>query len=183
MGVKIKGQGLVAFERTLLQLKGPEAMEPVLAGASPEAAHAVRSREILPVGWYPMEWFASLHESARVAYGPAISREIGRAATRHDVTTLYRFILRFLSPETLIDQSSRILSLVIDGGAVALEERRRGFARLRYSGCAGSSRGAWEDFIGSNEVLLELCGAQQAVGTILEGGEGASMVCSLSWKV
>jgi hypothetical protein len=182
MGVRVKGQSMVAFQRALGELKGPEAIERVLPRCPEEVARAVRSKEILPVGWYPMEWFSSLHRSAQVEFGPTISRDIGRTATRHDVTTLYRFILRFLSPETLIKQTGRVFSLFCDSGGVTIEEARKGFARLRYSGCTGSSRGVWEDIMGSTEVLLELTGGRDASGRILEGGgDEGSMVCEFFW--
>ncbi|NUP07375.1 MAG: hypothetical protein HOW73_15095 [Polyangiaceae bacterium] len=183
MSVRVKGLSMVAFERTLTELKGDGAIERLFPGVPPEVAHALRHKEILTVGWYPMEWFASLHTAAQLTYGPEISREIGRTATRHDVTTLYRFILKFLSPETMVKQLGRIFTLFCETGTVHIEENRKGFARVKYGGCEGSSRGVWEDILGSTEVLIELCGGKSPSARIISGGgsgEG-TMVCELSW--
>jgi hypothetical protein len=183
-GVRVKGQSMVAFERALTELKGEGALEQVLVAVPADVARAMRNREILPMGWYPMEWFASLHSSAQRVFGDSISREIGRTATRHDVTKLYRFILRFFSPETLIGQMGRVFALFCDAGTVAVEERRPGSARVRYGGCKGASRGVWEDVLGSTEVLLDLCGGRDPSARIVEGGGDGdgSMCCVITWS-
>ena len=184
MGVMVKGQALVAFERTLLELKGDGAMAPLVPELPKELVQAIGSREILPMGWYPIEWFSALHTAGQRAYGATISREIGRAATRHDVTTLYRFILRFMSPDTLVSQMSRILRMVVDSGEVVVEKKESGSALVKFSGCHGSNRGTWDDMLGSIEVLIELCGGRDVTGRIVAGGgdgDGA-MSCQLTWR-
>jgi hypothetical protein len=182
-GVRVKGQSIVAFERTLGELKGDGAMGQVLVLVPGDVARAVRNREILPVGWYPMEWFAALHTAGRQVFGDGISREIGRTATRHDVTKLYRFILRFFTPDTLIGQTSRIFALFCDSGRVVIEERAATSARLRYEGCKGASRGVWDDVLGSTEILIELCGGRDPAGRIAAGGGDGDdgMTCVFSW--
>lgn len=180
----MKGQALVAFERTLLELKGAAAMDALAPHLPPEVERAMRSREVLPVGWYPIEWFAALHTAGQKLHGASISREIGRAATRHDVTTLYRFILRFMSPDTLVNQMGRIFRMVVDTGEAVVEESRSGTARVRFSGCHGATRGTWEDMVGSTEVLIELCGGRDVTGRVVDGGgdgEG-SMTCVFTWR-
>lgn len=184
MGVLVKGQALVAFERTLLELKGPAAMDALAPHLPQDVQRAMRSREVLPVGWYPIEWFAALHAAAHTLHGSSISREIGRAATRHDVTTLYRFILRFLSPDMLVNQIGRIFRMVVDSGEATVEENRGGTARVRFSGCEGANRGTWDDMLGSTEVLIELCGGRDATGRVISGGgDGESwMSCQFTWR-
>lgn len=183
MPVQVKGLSMVAFERALGDIQGKEAIEKLFPRLPKDVAHAVSHKEILPMGWYPMEWFASLHSAAQAEFGAEISREIGRTATRHDVTTLYRFILKFLSPETLIKHYGRVFALFCESGKVIVEENKKGQARVRCSGLEGASRGVWEDVIGSTEVILELCGGKQPNGRILSGGgDTESMVCSFSWQ-
>lgn len=184
MGVLVKGQSIVAFERTLLELKGDGAMEAIAPHLPADLRQALKNKEVLPVGWYPIEWFAAVHTAGQAVYGASISREIGRAATRHDVTTLYRFILRFMSPDTLVNQMGRIFRMIVDTGEAVVEENRDGTARVRFSGCPGANRGTWDDMLGSAETLIELCGGRDATGRIVSGGgdgEG-SMSCLLTWR-
>jgi hypothetical protein len=181
--VQIKGQSIVAFERTVKQLKGDEAIGELLPRLPGEVAHAISSKEILAVGWYPMEWFAALHTAAGGAFGPEISREIGRAATRHDVTTIYRFILKFLSPDTLMKHYGRVFALFCESSKVIVESQQKGGAVVRCSGCDGASSGVWEDVIGTTEVILELCGAKSPAGKIMSGaGNSGAMVCQYTWS-
>jgi hypothetical protein len=184
MGVRVKGHSFVAFERAIKELQGERAMRTVIDGVSPVVAQHVSSGEVLSVGWYPIEWYAALHAAAQASFGPAISREVGRQATRRDVTTVYRFILRFLSPHTLVSQMPRILGMVVDRGAVAIDTNDPGTASLRFSECEGASRGTWEDLLGSIETLLELCGGREpAARVVAGGGDGhAAMSCVLSWR-
>jgi hypothetical protein len=184
MGIRVKGQAIVAFERTLAELKGPDAMSALAPHLGSELVQVIKNREVLSVGWYPIEWYAALHDAAQNVHGAAISREIGRAATRHDVTTLYRFILRFLSPTTLVSQIKRIFGMAFDGGEVVIEENKSGSARIRFVGCPGSNRGVWEDMLGSIETLLELCGGRESSARVVAGGSDgdAAMTCVLTWK-
>jgi len=184
MGIRVKGQGFVGFERTIVELKGPQAMTALMPHLPADVVLVLRNREILSVGWYPIEWYASIHSAAQALHGESISREIGRAATRHDVTTLYRFILRFLSPTTLIGQMKRLHAMIADGGDVVVEENRDGAARVRFTACAGGNRGTWEDMLGSFETLLELCGGRNVVARAIAGGNDGDpgMTCVLTWR-
>lgn len=174
---------MVAFERALTELKGEKAMEQILPRVPPDVARSISSKEILAVGWYPMEWFASLHTAANAEFGPEISREIGRTATRHDVTTIYRFILKFLSPDTLIKHYARVFALFCESGKAVIENHQKGNATIRCSGCEGASHGVWEDVIGSTEVILELCGAKSPSGRILSGAKDTGgMICQFVWQ-
>ncbi len=184
MGLRVKGQAIVGFERTLAELRGPDAMEALSPHLSSELIEVLRHREVLSVGWYPVEWYAALHAAARRVHGAAVSRDIGRAATRRDVTTLYRFILRFLSPPTLVNQIHRIFGMAVDGGEVTVEENQAGTARIRFDGCPGSNRGIWEDMLGTMESLIELCGGRDCSARVVAGGNDGdtAMTCVLTWK-
>ena len=181
MSVRIKGQSVIAFERALRQLKGDGAMERIYPQIPSHVRHAVRYGEVLSVGWYPMTWLTSLHGAARLMFGSEISRAIGRTATRHDVTTLYRFILKLVSPDRLIGQYARIFSLFCESGQVVIEEKGQRFAKVRCSGCTGASRGVWDDVLGSTEVILELCGGRCPTARIVSGGEADEVVYMFTW--
>jgi len=183
MSARVKGLSLVAFERALGELQGKAAIERIYPHVPRDVANALGRAEILPMGWYPMEWFASLHAAAQAEFGAEISREIGRAATRHEVTAAYGFIRKFASPEAVIKHYDRVFGLFCESGRVTVEESARGRARMRCSGLEGANRGVWEDVVGSTETLLELCGGYAPSGEILSGGGNTdSMICSFSWQ-
>jgi len=183
MNVRIKGQGFVGFMATLQRLHGADAHEKVLAGLPPEVAAALRNGEIVPMGWYPVEWYSALHTAARAVCGPGVSREVGRAAAQSDARTIYRFILKFFSPETLLGQSAKVFALFCEGGSCKVEMARKGSARIRYGDCPGASRGMWEVICGGTDVLVELCGGREVtVKPVGGGGDGDSvMIVQVSW--
>ncbi|MFO0555763.1 MAG: hypothetical protein U0271_45725 [Polyangiaceae bacterium] len=179
-GVKIKGQSILAFVRALTELQGPDSVDRIRPLILPEVAQSLAQKEVLSVGWYPIEWFSSLHNAAQSVFGPGISRNISRTATRHDVTTIYRFILKFISPDTVVKQYARLFAMFCETGRVVVEENRKGFAQLKLSGLAGASQGVWEDVIGTTEVVLELCGAKSATGRLVAGGTDYSGVATVA---
>lgn len=181
--VRIKGQSFVGFQRTLDVLHGDGSMKKVKDRLSRELVSALENREILPMGWYPIRWYADLHATARALFGPQVSREIGRSAARDDINTIYRSILRFFSPETLLSQSKRVFALFADSGSCKVDETRRGFARLRYDGCNGANQGLWENILGSTETMVELCGGRAVGGKIVDGGRDGDhrMTSEISW--
>ncbi len=183
MGVEIKGQSIVAFERALTELEGPGAIAKVVRRLPEAIAKPVANKEVLAGGWYPMEWFGALHAAANEEFGAEVSRKIGRTATRHDVTTIYRFILKFLSPDTVIKHYQRVFALFCDGAKVVVQSHAKGKAVVRCSGCDGATQGVWEDILGSSEVVLELCGAKSASARIVSGaGNTGEMVCEFTWS-
>ncbi|HVY49785.1 MAG TPA: hypothetical protein VHB21_28015 [Minicystis sp.] len=181
--VRIKGQSFVGFHRTLRALRGPEAMDRITPKLPADLAQAYRAREILPMGWYPIAWYAALHVAARAEFGAGISREVGKEAARQDVTSLYRFILKFFSPETLLAQSKRVFGLFCDGGRCTVEASRKGFARILYDGCPGANRGVWDNVLGGTEALVEVCGGRAVLAKIVAGGtdKDAEMTAEVTW--
>jgi hypothetical protein len=182
--VRIKGQAFVGFQTSLSKRCGPLAVPTILKALPDEISHALERGEIVSVGWYPIDWYAKLHEVARAAHGPAISRDIARDAARSDVTTIYRFILRFLSPQTLMGQSARVFRLFCDGGACTVEKTEAHRATLLYTGCPGANRGFWDNVLGGSETIVELCGGRDVEAQVLEGGgDGdAKMRCEIKWR-
>ncbi len=182
-GVRIKGQSFVGFHQTIRALKGPTAMDVVVPDLPPELASAYKNGGILPMGWYPIAWYAGLHTAARKAHGVGISRAVGKEAAKHDVNTLYRFILRFFSPETLLKQSGRVFGLFCEGGSCEVEASKKGFARIRYANCAGANRGVWDNVLGGTETLVEVCGGRSVLAKVAaRGGDGDDeMTAEVTW--
>ena len=183
MSVRIKGQSFVGFHRTLRVLKGEGAMEAIHADLPAELLAAYAHREILPMGWYPIAWYAGLHAAARKTHGAGISRAVGKEAAKQDVNTLYRFILKFFSPETLLKQSGRVFALFCERGACDVEASRKGFARIRYGNCAGANRGVWDNVLGGTETLVEVCGGRSVLAKVAAGGGDGDgeMTAEVTW--
>jgi hypothetical protein len=183
MAVRIKGQSFIGFLATLRELRGEEPHRAVMSRLPGEVANALKSGEIVPMGWYPVEWYAALHAAARAVEGEGVSRYIGREAARKDVNTIYRFVLKFLSPETLLKQSAKVFSLFCDGGKCDVTSTQKGSARIRYSECPGACRGMWDVVLGGTEVIVELCGGKNVSSRAINGGgEGdTSLLVQITW--
>jgi len=183
VSVRIKGQSFVGFHRTVRKLKGADAMDRITPDLPADLARAYKGGEILPMGWYPMEWYAGLHAAARKTHGAVISRAVGKEAAKEDVNTLYRFILRFFSPETLLKQSGRVFALFCEGGTCQVEASRKGFARIRYANCAGSNRGVWDNVLGGTEAIVEVCGGRAVNAKVVERGNDGDgeMTAEVTW--
>jgi hypothetical protein len=183
VSARIKGQSFVGFHRTLRKLKGADAMDRINADLPPDLARAYKGGEILPMGWYPIGWYSGLHVAARKTHGANISRAVGKEAAKEDVNTLYRFILRFFSPETLLKQSGRVFALFCEGGTCEVEASRKGFARIRYGNCAGGNRGVWENVLGGTETLVEVCGGRAVLAKVAARGNDGDdeMTAEVTW--
>jgi hypothetical protein len=183
MGVRIKGQSFIGFLATLNMIHGPEAHRQVMLRLPKELAQALSSGGVTAMGWYPIAWHSGLHAAAREVCGIGVSRQIGREAARRDLNTIYRFILRFMSPETLLAQSSKVFALFCDGGKCTVTLAKKGSARILYSDCPGASRGMWEQVIAGTEVMIEACGGRLVSSKALSGGDDgdASLLGLFTW--
>jgi hypothetical protein len=183
MSVRIKGQGFIGFMAMLRRLHGEDAHAKVVAGLPSDLAVALKNGEIVPMGWYPIAWYSALQASARGVCGPAVSRRVGAEAARSDVNTIYRFILKFFSPETLLGQSAKVFGLFCEGGSCKVEMARKGSARLRYGDCPGACRGMWDVIAGGTEVIVELCGGRDVAVKALSGGgdDDSVLVLQVTW--
>ncbi len=171
--IRLKGQGFRGALAAIERLRGPEARVATIEGMSAEPREALTFGGIVPGGWYPVAWYRELHASAqRVARtGPELSRKIGREATRHDLAGVYSWILRFVSPETLLGQAPRILGLYCEGGRVEVVEKRSGAALLRFSQMVGNNHDLWEDMVGSNEQFVTSAQGKEVRSRVLSGGQ------------
>jgi hypothetical protein len=183
MAVRIKGQAFLGFVATLRELRGEDTVQRALARLPADVARAIKSGEITSMGWYPIEWYTGLHAAVRGVAGNRASREIGRAAAKKDINTIYRFILRFLSPETLLNQSAKVFALFCDGGKVTVMAMKKGSARILYSECQGASQGMWDLVLGGTEVIVETCGGKSVAATAMTGGcDGdSSLLAQITW--
>lgn len=136
-------------------------------------------------GWYPMAWYRSFHAAAQEAFRGEreLARRISHEATRRDLEGVYRFVLRFVSPHTLLGQASRIFALYNRGGRVLVRDNEAARATLEYRDCHGCDANVWEDLVGGNIAALETTRVRVTKATVLEGGGSAAfMVLQLRWE-
>lgn len=184
MGVRIKGQSFVGFLGALRKLEGEQSYRACLAQMPSELAQAIQNGEVLSMGWYSLEWYREMHLACVEVCGVFVTRRCAREATRNDVNNIYRFILKFFSPETLMKQADKVFSLFCDGGKCRVEASTRNSVRIRYLDCPGAPRAMWESILASTETLVELCGGKEVQGRAVEGGgEGdPSMLALVTWQ-
>jgi hypothetical protein len=91
-------------------LLGPDEFGAVMARLPAETAEAIRSPP-LPVQWIPCERYGDLVATA-LKYGFAGDEEklveMGRRAFLHDLKTLYRVFIKFMSPSYVIRRASSL---------------------------------------------------------------------------
>ena len=169
----VKGITLRSAMRALEQLRGKAVSEAATKAMPAELADAVRYGTILASRWYPISWYKDLHSGIVSATneGDRIIREVEREAARADMTGVYSIAFKLLSPQTLISLSSRLFSTYYDTGSVETVEARKGYVRIRWSGCTGFNRTIWLGIFASCEMMLELAGGKNVRTHVRAGGQ------------
>lgn len=182
---KVKGQSFRAFLAALEALKGPKVVAATTAGLPQEPREAIESNAIVMSGWYPMSWYAALHGAAKRACPGAagLARQLGQEQMRAEMRGIYKFVLGFFKPSTIMRYSDRVFALYCQGGKLIVPDAGPTFARLIYEGCHGSDANVWEDVIGSSEALLEAAGARTVRSFVKSGGRDgdSAMTLDLRW--
>lgn len=184
---KVKGQSFRALLAALAKVKGLAAVAATTAALPHEIREAVERNAITMNGWYPMSWYAALHGAAKRACPDAVglARQLGQAQMRAEVQGIYKFILGFFKPSTVMRYSGRVFEIYCQGGKLTCTEAGPTFARLVYEGCWGSDANVWQDVIGSSEALLEASGAR-SVSSIVKSGGGdgdAFLTLDIHWEL
>src|SRR4051794_7356477 len=97
----------VAF-RTVMKLMerhhGRSALDRAYAAMPRDVAEPLRGGSLLSVGWYAVEWYRGMWRAILDATGEGESyvRRVGREAIDEDLHSIYRPLVRMLSPHTLV---------------------------------------------------------------------------------
>ena len=169
---KVKGVTLRSAMRALEHLRGKALCEAATKAMPGEVGDALRYGTILASRWYPISFYRDLHSGIVSATneGDRIIRELEREAARGDMTGVYSIAFKLLSPQTLISLSSRLFSTYYDTGSVQALDARKGYVRMRWSGCTGFSRTIWVGIFASCEMMLELAGGKNVRMHVRAGG-------------
>lgn len=183
--MQLRWQAFEGIRTALEKLHGPMALERLRPRLTPELADVVGTRTDTSREWYPIAWYAELHDAAQAEYGGGrrLHREIGRLATEHDLSTVYRFILQFVSPRAILAQSQRIWNLYSDRGVVTYEELGANRVRVHFAECPGVSLPVWEDIASSTAAILAACGARSLTHTLVSAStELGTCVAQYEWE-
>jgi hypothetical protein len=176
---RVKG---VAF-RTVLRLveksRGPEVIARALAAMPTDVAHGVRYGEIIAAGWYPVTWYRAMWSAllASAQEEAPFVRALGRDAVDVDFGSIYRALLRVLTPKTAVSIGMRHFGQIYDTGRVRVVEPTAASVRLDFTGCTGFDHTMWVEILGSCERLTELAGGLGVQAMILAGGANGEDHC------
>jgi hypothetical protein len=169
--VLARGSTFRGILRELEHRGGKTLVERVISDVDPEVGDPLRYGQVIAVGWYPIRWYAALYESIGRAIGglPESAGELSYAATRHDFTTLHRVAIALVTPELLIRQAPRFVSLYYKGGLTDVSPVHGG-AEVRFTGWHGFTAAIWHDLSGGAEAVLAVCRAKNVRRRITAGG-------------
>jgi hypothetical protein len=139
---------------------GREVQGRALERMPPEVAMPLREGYLLATGWYPIDWYKGMWRAILDASGEGteLARRIGRSALLEDISSVYRHLLRLLSPGTVTSIGAKYFNRFYDTGGfrvVATEPRK---LAVRFEGCNGFDHTMWIEVFGSIEAFIELSG-------------------------
>jgi hypothetical protein len=169
VGPRVKGHAFRSVMTSARNLRGDPFVDRAVQRV-PEATQRMLPAVVVG-GWYPTAAYRDLLGALRDEAGSTeIVREIGRACTDADVGSVWRVVIKLVSPESVLAGSGRYFSNIYSQGAVTIVDRRRGHAIASWDGCAGFGALMWEEIVASSGRLLELAGAQDVRLHVLSGG-------------
>lgn len=136
----------------------------LVASLPSEVGNAIRFQQIVPMGWYPVRWYRSLHDGIMKmsdGNGVVVIRELARETTVQDFTGLHRAILRVLSTKTVTGHAHRLMQLYWRGGTASNSDLRPGRSVIRFSGWVGFNPLVWADIAGSAQGIVEAAGGKR----------------------
>jgi hypothetical protein len=183
---RVKGVAFRSVYASLGVLRGEQAQQAVLTAASEELKNGFTYGAIVASGWYPIalykELFAVIRSTTRE--GKDLVHEIGRQCTRNDMSGVYSFLAKLISPQTLFSLSQRVFSNYYSLGNVEVVESRSGYCQAHWRNCRGFDENMWTEISGSCVQLLEIGGARHVRLRVLSGGlDGMdSMEAAAHWS-
>lgn len=185
-GHSTKGINFRSFCKTLLRLRGEDAVLDTMELLPREFGDALYYGAIVTGGWYPIEWYRQLHAAAQKATGegPALSRLVAKEGLAWDFRHVHKLVRVALTPETLMRLSSYVIRFYFNFGKMSVVETKPGWGRAEFASFEGFDANLWQDMLGGIEAVLELAGARDVVIEVLEGGgDGdAAMTAQARWR-
>jgi hypothetical protein len=171
-GPRVKGLAFRTIDLCFCELRGAATRDQARALMQPEVARAYRDGLLLAASWYPIGWYRETFRAFRTATGESqeLARAIGKRAVMHDMKSVHKQLFaKIVSPQTLLEMGQRVFKTYYDTGQLHVLESRKGFAKIRLTGCVGWDTNMWFEVSGACEAQLELAGAQHVRMRTLSG--------------
>ncbi len=182
--IRAKGSTFLSLVPSLESVRDLEYREQVVREMPGEGGDALRSNSLIAAGWYPISWYRDFLATAVRLADPSIVRQLGRISTRASMSTIHRILVRMLSPEKLIKQSTRVFASFFENATLTVTNVDRCVERIEWKNCFGFDKNVWRDQLGSTEEMVSLTGATLVRARVVSGGEDsdAEMVAEVAWK-
>jgi hypothetical protein len=181
---RAKGINFRSFLTVLARVRGEGALERTKALLPEDIRSALDLGAVVASGWYPIAWYRTLHAAMNTACrepSTELSRTIGREASVEEFSGVYRFLLKVITPETLVSQAPRVFRMYFVGGEVRLTESTVGHGVLEFQHWKGFDRCVWADITGGVEGVLVARGASNVRSRVLAGGVADSLTVEYRW--
>ncbi len=170
---RVKGVAFRTINHCFSELRGAEVCARSHLLMQDDVGRAYRDGLILAATWYPTSWYRDAFRAFRAATGEGLDlpRAIGKRAVFHDMRGVHKQLLaKIVSPQMLLEMGQRVFHTYYDTGQLEVLESRKGYARVRLTGCIGWDANMWSELCGSCEGQLEIAGAQHVRLRVLSGG-------------
>lgn len=180
---EVKGISFHNFAASLERLRGVDVAERFRRALPAQVRDRLEGGQLLKMGWYPFEWYAALHRTAReiTGEGPELAFAIGRDGTHQDFKGIYRLLRFVLTPESLITRAPGVFGRYRRPGTLAIEAAKPHYARARIAGCVGYDASQWREIAGGCVAVLEVCGANDVKPHIIEKEPDGVAIFEAHW--
>jgi hypothetical protein len=180
--IKLKGSVLWGVLQALEIVAGWDRREDIVAALSGDFGEGIRTRSIIATGWYPIAWHRELLGAIVMQGGQTALRDTVRVATRENVSTIHRLLVRVFSRDTLLKQGTRVFSSFFEARAVATRETPIR-SRVEWLDCRGFDQNIWIAQAETVQALVEMAGSKVQRSQVISGGTNLddSMVLELGF--
>jgi hypothetical protein len=166
-------------------LLGPERFATVVGKLQPETAAMIKTPP-LSVQWIPSERYADLVSSALAhGFGGDEERlvEMGRRAFLHDLKTVYRVFIKFMSPAFVVTRASKLwLTYNRDNGVLTAQPHGDRGCQVSYEKIVAIYPGFWSYQRGCLLAAVQATGYPKATVTLARPADaGGNATFNVSW--
>jgi len=132
----MKGFTVLNLVAYIKERYGTPAVEQFYSELPAQHADALRNGTVVSVAWVPLElYYAGVQFLVKLFHAnqPLSARQIGHDLASKDIGTIYRAVLRFASPATVISLSGRFWNDYFDKGALKVHKQEKGRVRGEVS--------------------------------------------------
>jgi hypothetical protein len=156
---RVRGQGVRSLLQAISARWDAETVSEILARTPETVRSNVLHADVAASGWYPVTWYGELYRACREVTGAPVevAAELRAEALRIDARGLFRFLLRFASPRSLVENYERICGLYLDGPRIEVDFVRSNAIEVRWSNLHGYDETCVYDHVGGAVEALTLC--------------------------